>query len=250
MLNHHTLTTLRALKLSGMASAFEEQQSQTTMQSLSFEERFGMLLERESTHRNNKRLERLLKLAKLKHGSACIEDIDYRAGRSLDKNRIASLRNCDWIRSGHNLLLTGATGGGKTWLACAFGNQACRQGLSVIYLRLPRLFEELKVAHGDGSYGKRMSQFARADLLILDDLGLTPIGQAERADLLEILDDRINARSTIITSQLPVDHWHAYLNDPTLADAILDRVIHGSHRIELKGESMRKMKAKNSPQFD
>lgn len=250
MLNHHTLTTLRALKLSGMASAFEEQQSQTTMQSLSFEERFGMLLEREFTHRNNKRLERLLKLAKLKHGSACIEDIDYRAGRSLDKSRIASLRSCDWIRSGHNLLLTGATGGGKTWLACAFGNQACRLGLSVIYLRLPRLFEELKVAHGDGGYGKRMSQFARADLLILDDLGLTPIGQAERADLLEILDDRVSARSTIITSQLPVDHWHTYLNDPTLADAILDRVIHGSHRIELKGESMRKMKTKNAPQFD
>ena len=135
-------------------------------------------------------------------------------------------------------------------LACAFGNQACRLGLSVIYLRLPRLFEELKVAHGDGGYGKRKSQFARADLLILDDLGLTPIGQAERADLLEILDDRVSARSTIITSQLPVDHWHTYLNDPTLADAILDRVIHGSHRIELKGESMRKMKTKNAPQFD
>lgn len=250
MLNHHTLTTLRALKLSGMAAAFEEQQSQTAMQSLSFEERFAMLLERESTHRNNKRLERLLKLAKLKHGSACIEDIDYRAGRGLDKSRIASLRSCDWIRAGHNLLLTGATGGGKTWLACAFGNQACRQGLSVIYLRLPRLLEELKVAHGDGSYGKRMSQFARADLLILDDLGLTPIGQAERSDLLEILDDRINARSTIITSQLPVEHWHAYLNDLTLADAILDRIIHGSHHIDLKGESMRKIKPKNSPAFD
>ncbi len=177
-----------------------------------------------------------------KHGSACLEDIDYRAGRGLDKSRMATLGSGDWIRSQHNLLITGPTGGGKTWLACAFGNQACRQGLSVIYLRVPRLFEELKVAHGDGSFGKRLAQFAKTDLLILDDLGLTPMGQSERSDLLEILDDRVNTRSTVITSQLPVDHWHAYLNDPTLADAILDRIIHGSHRIVLKGDSMRKTK--------
>ncbi len=242
MLNHHTVTTLRALKLAGMATAFEEQQNQAATQSLSFEERLGLLVDRECTYRDNKRLERLLKIARLKHGSACLEDIDHRAGRGLDQSRMATLGSCDWIRSQHNLLITGPTGGGKTWLACAFGNQACRQGLSVIYLRVPRLFEELKVAHGDGSFGKRLAQFAKTDLLILDDLGLTPMGQSERSDLLEILDDRVNTRSTVITSQLPVDHWHAYLNDPTLADAILDRIIHGSHRIVLKGDSMRKTK--------
>lgn len=242
MLNHRTATTLRALKLAGMAAAFEEQQCQSATQSLSFEERLGLLVDRECTYRDNKRLDRLLKIARLKHAGACLEDVDHRAGRGLDKSRMAALGSCDWIRNQHNLLITGPTGGGKTWLACAFGNQACRQGLSVIYLRVPRLFEELKVAHGDGSFGKRLAQFAKTDLLILDDLGLTPMGQSERSDLLEILDDRVNTRSTVITSQLPVDHWHAYLNDPTLADAILDRLVHGSHRIVLKGDSMRKTK--------
>jgi len=242
MLNQHTISELRALKLAGMAAAFEEQQTQAAMQALSFEERLGLLVDRECTHRDNVRLTRLLKQARLKHGGACVEDIDLRGGRGLDKSRIAALGSCDWIRNQQSLLITGPTGGGKTWLACAFGNQACRQGLSVIYLRVPRLFEELKVAHADGSFGKRLSQFAKADLLILDDLGLAPVGQSERSDLLEILDDRVNTRSTIITSQLPVEHWHAYLNDPTLADAILDRVIHASHRIVLKGDSMRKTK--------
>ncbi len=242
MLNQHTISALRALKLAGMAAAFEEQQIQAAMQALSFEERLGLLVDRECTHRDNVRLTRLLKQARLKHGGACVEDIDLRGGRGLDKSRIAALGACDWIRNQQSLLITGPTGGGKTWLACAFGNQACRQGLSVIYLRVPRLFEELKVAHADGSFGKRLAQFAKADLLILDDLGLAPVGQSERSDLLEIMDDRVNTRSTIITSQLPVEHWHAYLNDPTLADAILDRVIHASHRIVLKGDSMRKTK--------
>ena len=244
MLTHHTTATLRLLKLAGMANAFEEQLIQPITQSLSFEERFGLLVDRELTHRDAKRLERLLKQAKLKHASACVENLDYRAARKLDKSLVASLASCDWIRNHHNLLITGATGGGKTWLACALANQACRQGLSVLYTRLPRLFEELKIAHGDGSFGKRLAQFAKADLLLLDDFGLNAIGQAERSDLLEILDDRVNSKATIITSQLPVDHWHAYLNDPTLADAILDRVVHSSYRLDLKGESMRKTRAK------
>jgi DNA replication protein DnaC len=244
MLTHNTTATLRLLKLAGMAKAFEEQLIQPITQSLSFEERFGLLVDRELTHRDSKRLERLLKQAKLKHASACVENLDFRAARELDKSLVASLASCDWIRNHHNLLITGATGGGKTWLACALANQACRQGLSVLYARLPRLFEELKIAHADGSFGKRLAQFAKADLLLLDDFGLNAIGQAERSDLLEILDDRVNAKASIITSQLPVDHWHAYLNDPTLADAILDRVVHSSYRLDLKGESMRKSRAK------
>jgi len=244
MLTHNTTTTLRNLKLAGMATAFEEQLTQPATQALSFEERFGLLVDRELTYRDSKRLDRLLKLARLKHSGACVEDLNYRAGRGLDKRLLATLASCDWIRSHHNLLLTGPTGGGKTWVACALANQACRQGLSVLYVRVPRLFEELKIAHGDGSFRKRLAQVAKADLLLLDDFGLSTITTAAKSDLLEILDDRVNARSTIITSQLPVNHWHAYLNDPTVADAILDRVVHSSHRLDLKGKSMRENDAK------
>lgn len=244
MLTHNTTTTLRNLKLAGMAKAFEEQLTQPAVQALAFEERFSLLVDRELTHRDSKRLDRLLKLARLKHSGACVEDINYRPGRALDKRQIAMLASCDWIRSYHNLLVTGATGGGKTWLACALANQACRQGLSALYVRVPRLFEELKIAHADGSFRKRLAQMAKVDLLLLDDFGLSALTNAAKSDLLEILDDRVNTRSTIITSQLPVDHWHAYLNDPTVADAILDRVVHSSHRLDLKGKSLRDNDAK------
>jgi DNA replication protein DnaC len=240
MLNQHTLQLLTQLKLDGMARAFEEQSSQTSIASLSFEERFGLLVDREFTHRDTKRVDRLLKQAKLKVAGACVEDIDYRAGRGLDKRAMASLSTCDWIRHGHSVLITGATGCGKTWLACAFGQQACRQGFSVLYVRLPRLFEELRIAHGDGSFTRKLDALARTDVLLLDDWGVNPLMQPERADLLEILDDRVATRSTIITSQLPVEHWHEYLADPTLADAILDRIVHQSHKLKLKGESLRK----------
>lgn len=241
MLTQQTLTHLRSLKLDGMARAFEEQITQPVAQKLSFEERFGLLVDRESTWRDTRRLERLLKAARLKYPSACMEDIDVRAARGLDARLLASLASCDWVRGGQSVIATGATGLGKTWIACALGQAAARQGFSVLYARFARLLEELRIAHGDGSFTRRLSQLAKTDVIILDDWALAPIGQAERTDLLELLDDRTTGKSTIITSQLPVDRWHEYFNDPTLADAILDRVIHQSHRIALKGEeSMRK----------
>lgn len=241
MLMETTLQTLKDLRLPGMLAAFQEQQASAAVASLSFDERFAMLVDREQTWRENRRVTRLLREARLKSSQACLEDVRYGAGRQLDKALIAQLGSCQWIRAHQNLVLTGATGCGKTWLACALGNAACRQGLSVTYIRTPRLFEELRIAHGDGSFGKRLASLAKTDLLILDDWGLAPLSQPERNDLLEVLDDRVASRSTLITSQLPVEHWHAYLNDPTLADAILDRVLHAAHKIPLAGESLRKM---------
>lgn len=242
MLMEQTLSTLKSLRLPGMATAFEEQQTNAAVSSLSFDDRFSLLVDREQTWRENRRLTRLLREAKLKSSQACVEDIRYGGGRKLDKSLMAQLSSCQWIRSHQNLVLTGATGCGKTWLACAFGNAACRQGLSVVYVRTPRLFEELRIAHGDGSFGKRLSVLAKTDLLILDDWGLAPLNQGERNDLLEVIDDRVGTRATLITSQLPPEHWHAYLNDPTLADAILDRVLHAAHKVTLAGESLRKQK--------
>lgn len=240
MLTQQTITRLHALKLDGMARAFEEQIGQPAAHGLAFEERFGLLVDRESAWRDTRRLERLLKQARLKYPSACMEDIDVRTTRGLDARLLASLSNCDWVRGGQSVIATGATGLGKTWIACALGNQAARQGFSVLYTRFARLLEELRIAHGDASFSRRLNQLAKTDVLILDDWALAPIGQSERTDLLELLDDRSTGKSTIITSQLPVDRWHDYFNDPTLADAILDRVIHQSHRVALKGESLRR----------
>ncbi|WP_131111338.1 IS21-like element helper ATPase IstB [Sulfuricystis thermophila] len=240
MLTHHSLTQLKTLRLDGMARALEEQLAQPGAAALSFEERIALIIDREMSFRDSKRLTRLLKQAKLKVGSACLEDVDYRPGRGLEKKLLASLGGGDWIRHHQNCLITGSTGSGKTWLACALGNAACRQGFSVLYVRLPRLFEELRIAHGDGSFTRRLSALAKTDLLLIDDWGLAPPSAAERSDLLEVLDDRVGTRSTIITSQLPVEHWHEYLGEPTLADAILDRILHASHRLKLTGDSMRK----------
>ena len=240
MLTELTLTQLKALRLDGMARAFDEQLALPLAASLAFEERFGMLVEREIAHRDSKRLSRLLKSAKLKDTRACLEDIDYRSGRGLDKHLFASLASGDWLRSAHNILICGATGCGKTWLACALGNQAARQGFSVLYARASRLSEELRIAHGDGSFTRRLGQLARIDLLLIDDFGQTALGTSDRSDLLELIDDRVNSRSSIITSQLPIERWHEYLNDPTLADAILDRIVHRSHKLKLTGPSRRK----------
>ena len=240
MPTHHSLTQLKALRLDGMARALEEQLALPSAATLSFEERIAFIVDREIAFRDSKRLTRLLKQAKLRVGSACLEDVDYRPGRGIEKKLVASLGSGDWIRHHHNCLLTGPTGSGKTWLACALGNAACRQGFSALYVRLPRLFEELRIAHGDGSFTRRLAALAKTDLLLIDDWGLAPPTAAERSDLLEVLDDRVGTRSTVITSQLPIEHWHEYLGEPTLADAILDRILHSSHRLALAGESMRK----------
>lgn len=242
MLTHNTLETLRALKLHGMAAALEEQQSMPSTHDLSFEERLALLVDRERLYRDNTRRTRLLQQARLKVAQACLEDLDYKAARGLDKRQIASLASCEWVRRGQNVLITCPTGSGKTWLACALAQHACREGLSALYWRVPRLFEELRIAHGDGSYLRLLKRIEKASILVLDDWGLSALGAQDRADLLEILDDRVPARSTILISQLPVDTWHAYLGEPTLADAILDRLVHHSHRIPLAmhGDSMRK----------
>lgn len=241
MMIPHTIAQLKQLRLTGMALALERQQEIPMEQALSFEERLSMLVDDEVNYRENRRLQRILKDAKLKSADACIENIDYRLRRGLDRSLIASLANCHWIQMHQSLLITGATGCGKTWLACAFGNQAARKGLTVQYHRTPRLLESLEIAHADGSLPKLRQQLAKADLLILDDWGLSPLNLMARSDLLELIDDRMGSGSIIITSQLPIESWHGYIGDPTLADAILDRLLHTSHRLLLKGESMRKV---------
>ena len=239
MLNEHTINQLRSLRLDGMVRAIEDQASSAAATALGFEERLTLLVQREVAWRDDRRVARLLKAARLKVSTACVEDINWRASRGLDKSMVTALAGCDWLRHGQSLLITGATGCGKTWLACALAHQAARSGFSVLYTRAARLFDELQVAHGDGSFARHLAQLAKLDLLVIDDFAISPIGAAERNDLLEVLDDRVGARSTLITSQLPVKAWHTYLDDPTLADAILDRVVHSSHKIELKGRSLR-----------
>lgn len=242
MLQQHTLEQLRSLRLDGMIAALADPATQHAAQALPFEQRLALLVQRELDWRDAKRVARLLKAAKLKVSSACVEDIDWRAGRGLDRHLITALAGGDWIRHARNVLITGATGCGKTWLGCALAQQAARCGFSVLYTRATRLLQELQVAHGDGSFGRRLAQLARLDVLVLDDLAIAPIGAQERQDLLELLDDRVGSRSTLITSQLPSSAWHQWLAEPTIADAIMDRLLHGSHTIALKGESLRRAK--------
>jgi DNA replication protein DnaC len=244
MLIQPTLDTLNGLKLHGMALGLSEQMTHTAAQGLAFEERLALLLEREVLHRENRRLKRLWKLAQPKEREAMVEDIDYRSRQGLERSQLASLASCEWIRANQNILIHGATGCGKTYLACALAHQACRNGLSALYVRAPRLFDELKLCHADGSFRQRLAAIAKTSLLVIDDFAISPIGPRERNDLLELLDDRVGARATLLTSQLPIDQWHEYIGDPTLADAILDRLLHCSHQIHLQiKDSMRKRKA-------
>jgi len=246
MLHHPTLEKLQTLRLSGMYKALSEQMNMPESETLSFEERLGLLADREMTERQDRRLKTRLHQARLKH-HACVEDLDYRAPRGLDKALMLQLAACRWVREGLNLIINGPTGVGKTWIACALAQKACREGYTALYLRLPRLFEDLGLAHGDGRFTKLMAGFAKTDLIILDDWGLAKFTAEQRRDLLELLDDRHGSRSTVVTSQVPVDHWHEVIGDHTLADAILDRLVHNAYRINLKGESMRKRHAKLTP---
>ena len=242
MLAHPLFEQLRSLRCQGMCDALQEQLGQPDISQLSFDERLAMLVERECISRENRRLTTRLRQARLKV-SACLEDLDYAASRGLSKTIVRQLAECSWISRKQNLLITGPTGTGKTYLACALANQACRQGFTARYLRLARLFQSLDIAKGDGSYAKLLSSLEKTQVLILDDWGLAPMSEPQRRDLLEIMDDRHNQSSTIVTSQLPIKLWHEAIGDLTLGDAILDRLIHNAHRININGESMRKKQA-------
>jgi len=244
MLNQSTVETLRRMNLLGMAEAFREQIGKAD-EDLSFEERFGLIVDHEWTHRQNRRLARLIKEARFRLPAA-VEDIDFHQPRGLDRRLVRSLATGDWIREHLNVIITGATGAGKTYLACALGNAACRQGLSARYYRLSRLLDELVLAKADGTYPKLLERLVKFEVLILDDMGLRNLSISEGRDLLEVLDDRVQIRSTIVASQLPVADWHATIADPSLADAILDRLVHNAHRIELSGESMRKVRSRTT----
>ena len=243
MLHHPTLEKLQTLRLSGMYKALTEQMTLPESETLSFEERLGLLADRELTERQDRRLKTRLRQARLKH-NACVEDLNYRAPRGLDKALMLELATGRWVHEGLNVIINGPTGVGKTWIACALAQKACREGYTALYLRLPRLFEDLSLAHGDGRFTRLMAGFAKTDLIILDDWGLAKFTGEQRRDLLELLDDRHGNRSTLVTSQVPVEHWHEVIGDHTLADAILDRLVHSAYRINLKGESMRKRRAR------
>lgn len=243
MLTHETIERLQAMRLRGMAEALREQLPDANLHRLSFEERLGLLVDRQWNWRQNRALERRLREGRLQ-GPACVEDLDFRAGRGLERSLVRSLTTeSSWVREHQNVFLIGPTGTGKTYLARAFGQKACRDGYTALFTKASQLFRELALARADGSYSKLLYRLARVEALIVDDWAMAPLSETERRDFLEICDERCQARSTLLTSQLPVAAWHAQIGDPTLADSILDRLVHNAHRLELKGESLRKQRA-------
>jgi len=246
MLNEPTVDKLRGMRLGTLADTWLEQQGDADVQALGFDERLAMLVDAQWIDRENKKLTRNLKQAKLRLSQATVEDIEYDAKRKLEKSVIRQLSTCAWIESHQNVIITGATGVGKSYVACALAQQACRKGYKALYRRVPRLFDELALVHADGTYPRFLAKLAKVDVLILDDWGLVPLGEIERRDLLEIIEDRYGNRSTILTSQLPTKKWHDPVGEPTIADAICDRLLHNAHEIDLKGESRRKDHNKRS----
>lgn len=244
-----TLQRLTELRLAGMAAGLQEQLTNSACAGLGFEERLALLVDRELHHRHDKRLAALLKRARLKYPQACIEDVQAGTGRGLERNAFTQLALSRWVEQGMTVSIIGPTGSGKSWLACALAQQACRRGHSALYLRVPRLAEELRILHGKGGFAAWLANLARTEVLVLDDWALAPLEPASRADLLEVIDDRAGtaARATILTTQLPVEHWHAWLGDPTMADAILDRLLANEHRISLKGDSLRRAAGSAQP---
>ncbi|HHX88263.1 MAG TPA: ATP-binding protein [Paracoccus sp.] len=240
MLTHPTLDQMAALGLTGMADAWKALAEQDPGQALERNEWLGLMLDRESAARADKRFANRLRNAKMRFPNACIEDVDFAASRGLDRRQILALAQGDWIRAREQIILTGQTGTGKTWLACAFGHQAARLDHSVSYVRMPRLFEDMAMARLDGRFPRLVDKLARVQLLVLDDWGTHGLTDQQRLDLLELFEERYQRRSTIITAQLPVSGWHDMIGEPTIADAILDRIVHNAHRIELKGDSMRR----------
>lgn len=244
MLNQPTLEKLHGLRLSVMAGTWQDHAKDPTIGSLTFDERFALLVEAEHMARDNRRLSRLLKNAELRYPNACIEDVD--PSRGVDKAMLMQLASCGWIGEHLNVLITGATGTGKSYLGCALGQMACRRSLTVTYRRVPRLFEELGLARVDGSYARVLAKLAKADVLILDDLGVGTMKEPQRHDLLEVLEDRYGKLSTVVTSQMDHTRWHEWIADPTMADAILDRLVHNAYKLKLKGHSRRKETATNT----
>lgn len=238
MLIHPTIDNMKALNLFGMARALETQMELKETRELSFEERLGLLIDAEMVARDNKCLEARLRHAKLRL-SACVEDLEVRASRGLDRSVITALANSDWLSAKQNILITGSTGVGKTYLACALANKACRNGFSALYFRASMLFEDLSIAKADGRYKRVLASISKRDLIVIDDFALAPLTAEQARDLLEIIDQRYDVHSTIISSQFDPEHWHDLIGDPTIADAILDRLVHNSHKLKLKGKSMR-----------
>jgi DNA replication protein DnaC len=245
MMIEPTIDKLRQLKMLAMANAWIAQRGDTSMSELDFDSRLAMLVDAEALARDNKRVQKLLHDAKLRIPNACIEDLDHGAKRELDRALVRQLATGRWIAERQNVIITGMTGVGKTYLACALSQLACRFGFRVLYRRVPRLFEEMALAHADGTYTRVLARFAKADVLVLDDWGLVPLTDQQRRDVLEILEDRHGTRSTVVTSQMPVENWHDYIAHPTIADAVLDRLVHNAHRVTMKGPSRRKEKAPN-----